>query len=161
MKITKISLKRPKLFKRLNDPYRMVLINDQTLEEVATFQLTKRSVYIIFSTMFVGIILITVAILLFTPLKYYVPGYGNNKTRTQVIRLKQTVDSLSDMIKAEHKQAEDIRKVINGDFTGFSDTAILDPNKVRKDEMNSILPKADEIKKDAVQEVKKDNKKKK
>lgn len=146
----KAAVKRPRLFKRLRAPYRMVLINDQTLEEVAVFRLTKRSVYILFSTLFVTVILVTVSILLFTPLKYYIPGYGDNKTRMQVIRLKQTVDSLTDMVAAEQKQMNDIRMVIMGDFKGLEDTATLRPEQLKKDVSKSILPGAEEIKKDAL-----------
>jgi len=151
MKIRKISLKRPRLFKRLNDPYRMVLINDQTLEEVATFRLTKRSVYILFSTMFVTVILVTVGILLFTPLKYYIPGYGNNRTRMEVVRLRQAVDSLTDRMAAGQRQLDDIRKVIAGDFDGLQDTALLSPAQIKKDAIRGILPRPEEIKKDVLQ----------
>ncbi len=146
----KAALKRPKLFKRLRAPYRMVLINDQTLEEVATFRLTKTSVYILFSTLFVTTIVFTVFVLLFTPLKYYIPGYGDQKTRAQVIRLKQTVDSLSDMVAAEQRQMNDIRMVIMGDFKGLEDTSMLQPEQIKKRAESSILPDAEEIKKNAL-----------
>lgn len=138
--------KAPKLFKRLNDPYRMVFIDDATLEEVASFKLTKRSVYVLFSMLFVSIIAITVCILLFTPLKYYIPGYGNNKTRMEVLRLQQTTDSLSDLISAQQLRYENIEKVLNGGYDGTPDTTMLDLAKVRKEQMQSIVPQAKDIK---------------
>jgi hypothetical protein len=149
MKTRKIS-KRPRLFKRLRDPYRMVLINDQTLEEVASFRLTKRSVYILSSTLFVVIILVTVSILLFTPLKYYIPGYGDHRTRLEVLRLKQTVDSLTDRVTAGQRQMDDIRKVISGDFEGLLDTTMLRPEEIKKDALRGVLPRPDDIKKDVL-----------
>ncbi len=100
----KLTLKRPRPFKNLNAPYRMVFINEDSLEEVASFHLTKRSVWTLFSSLFIITILVTVCILLFTPLKYYIPGYGSNVARTQVIRLKQSVDSLSDLVLLQQKQ---------------------------------------------------------
>lgn len=159
MKIRKLTFTKPKLFRRLNAPYRMVLINDESLDEVASFRLTKGSVYILFSTLFVLTIAITVAILVFSPMKYYIPGYGNNKTRVQMIRLKQTVDSLSDMIKAEQEQAANIRKVINGDYNGQRDTALLNADLVKKEAM-SILPQPEEIKKTAIETVKQEARRK-
>lgn len=149
MQNRKAAVKRPSFFKRLRAPYRMVFINDQTLEEVAAFRLTKRSVYILFSTLFVAIILVTVSILLFTPLRYYIPGYGDNKTRMQVIRLRQTVDSLSDMVAAEQRQINDIRMILLGDFEGLEDTTTLLPEQL-KSAPKSVLPGAEEIKKDAL-----------
>ena len=152
--------KRPTLFKRLNAPYRVVFIDDESLEEVATFSLTKSRMYMLFSTLFVLTVTITVIILLFTPLKYYIPGYGNNKTHIEVIKLKRNVDSLSDLVTAQQAAAMNIRKVIAGDYTGPKDTTMLDMDKVKKEDMNSILPRPEVIKQQAIQSVTRDQKKK-
>ena len=155
----KLTLKRPRPFKNLNAPYRMVFINENSLEEVASFHLTKKSVYTLFSTLFVVTILVTVCILLFTPLKYYIPGYGSNVARTQVLHLKQSVDSLNDLIALQQKQADDIRSVISGEDKGLRDTTMLKPELIKADAMSSILPKAADIRQQAVQEVKTEKKK--
>ena len=52
-------------------------MNDDTYEEVVTFKLTRLSVYIGMSTIFVLMVGFTIALLAFTPLKYYIPGYGS------------------------------------------------------------------------------------
>ncbi len=141
MKYSRQSLsKRPTLFKRLNAPYRVVFIDDESLEEVATFNLTKSRMYMLFSTLFVLTVTITVFILLFTPLKYYIPGYGNNKTHRAVVQLKQHVDSLADLVQAQHNYVTNIKHVIVGEYEGIKDTTLLDMDKVKKDAMNSLLP---------------------
>lgn len=151
MKFAKPNLsKRPTLFKRLDAPYRVVFIDDESLEEVATFSLTKGRMYVLFSTLFVLTVTITVMILLFTPLKYYIPGYGNNKTHKEVVRLKKDVDSLSDMVRAQQGFAMNIKKVIAGEYDGVNDTALLDMDKVHREAMNSILPPGEVIKEEAV-----------
>jgi len=154
----KLLLKRPRPFKNLNAPYRMVFINEDSLEEVGSFHLTKKSVWTLFSSLFIVTIVVTVCILLFTPLKYYIPGYGSNVARTQVIRLKQSVDSLSDLVVVQQKQALAIQSIISGDDKGLRDTAMLKPELVKADAM-SILPKAAEIRGQAVQEIKTEKKK--
>jgi hypothetical protein len=155
----KLMLKRPRPFKNLNAPYRMVFINEDSLEEVGSFHLTKRSVWTLFSTLFVVTILVTVSILLFTPLKYYIPGYGSNVARTQVIQLKQSVDSLSDLVVLQQKQWLAIRSIISGDDPGIRDTAMLKLELADPSGAASILPKAEEIRGQAVQEIKKEKKK--
>ncbi|MEI8279583.1 MAG: hypothetical protein WCG87_07440 [Bacteroidota bacterium] len=157
----KVSWKMPSLFRRFNAPFRIVFIDDESLDEVASFRLTKRNVYVVASTLFVVIVTITVSILLFTPLKYYIPGYGSNSTRMQTIKLKQRVDSLSDLVAAQQTYEANINKAIAGKYQVTKDTNTLDMNKVRKEAMNSILPKPEEIKKDAIESVKKENKKSK
>jgi hypothetical protein len=155
----KIVWKKPSLFRRFNAPYRIVFIDDETMQEVAAFKLTKRNVYVVGSTLFVVIVTITVCILLFTPMKYYIPGYGSNRTRMDMIKLKQRVDSLSDLVAAQQSYEANINNVISGKQVTQRDTTLLDVNKVRKEAMNSILPKPEEIKKEAVEGVKKDNRK--
>ncbi len=150
----KLMLKRPRPFKNLNAPYRMVFINEDSLEEVASFHLTKKSVWTLFSSLFVVTILVTVAILLFTPLKFYIPGYGSNVARTQVIRLKQSVDSLSDLIVLQQKQTASIQAIISGKDDGLRDTAMLKPELLSNAAATGILPKAEEIRGQAVQAIK-------
>lgn len=144
--------KRPTPFKRINAPYRVVFIDDESLEEVASFSLTKSKMYMLFSTLFVLIVIITVTILLFTPLKYYIPGYGSNNTHRQVIVMKKTMDSLADMVSAQQKYVANIRQLVGGGYEGPSDTTMLDMDKVKKEEMNSILPDPEIIRRQALQE---------
>ena len=66
-------------FQRLRNRYRLVVMNDDTYEEVVTFRLSRMSVYIMLSTIFVLLVGLTVALIVFTPLKYYIPGYGVGK----------------------------------------------------------------------------------
>lgn len=67
--------------KRLRNKYRLVVMNEDTYEEVVKFKLNRLSVYIALSTLFVLLVGLTVALIVFTPLKYYLPGtgYGNAK----------------------------------------------------------------------------------
>jgi len=142
--------KRPDLFRRLNAPYRVVFIDDESLEEVASLSLTKSKIYMLFSTLFVLIVTITVMILLFTPLKYYIPGYGKDQNRIEVIRMKRTVDSLSSMVENQQKMAENLKQVIVGNYKGPKDTAMLNMDRVKREDMNSILPSADVIRQQAI-----------
>ena len=68
--------------KRLQNRYRLVVMNDDTFEEVITFKLSRISVYISMSIIFILLVGLTVALIVFTPLKYYIPGYGNMDSKT-------------------------------------------------------------------------------
>ena len=146
---------RPGVWKKLNSHYRLIFIDDESLEEVASFRLTLRKLYVLFSAVFVIVVTITVILLLITPLKYYIPGYGNNKANIQMLRLRKNVDSLSDLVAAQQLYEANIRNVINGKYDGQPDTTMLDMNLVRKEAM-TIFPKNDEIKKKAIEQVKKE-----
>ncbi len=147
--------KRRHIFKRLNTHYRLVFIDDVSLQEVASFKLTMRKLYILFSSIFVFVIVVTVAILLLTPLKYYIPGYAGGSDRREIIQLKRTVDSLADLTAAQEAFHNNMRDVITGDVKVKRDTAMLDMKRVNQEAMNNLVPMNDEIKKGALQPAKK------
>ena len=119
--------------KRLRNRYRLVVMNDDTYEEVVTFKLSRLSVYIGLSTIFVVLIGLTVALIVFTPLKYYIPGYDDPKMGRQYRQMKYTVDSLNRQIDHHSKYIDNIKKVLNGDQATVLDTTEL---KVPKDEFS-------------------------
>lgn len=132
--------KRGNFFQKLRTQYRIVFINDESLQEVSTFRLSLRKLYVLLSTLFVLIVTLTVCVLLLTPLKYYIPGYGNNNAQLQVIRMKKHVDSLSDLVAAQQQYEENLRKVINGSYDGIRDTTRLNMNQAKKEAVNFIKP---------------------
>jgi len=109
---------------RLKHRYRLVIMNDDTYEEVATFRLNRLSVYIASCTVFVVLVGLTVALIVFTPLKYYIPGYGDQSERRQMIKMKIRADSLEQQLLYRDAYWENVRKVLNGDDPG-KDTAVL------------------------------------
>lgn len=116
---------------RIGNRYRLVIMNDNTYEEVTSFKLSRMSVYIALSTLFVLLVTITVATVVFTPLRYYIPGYGDLKQRREFIHLKMRADSLESAINARDKYLENIRQVINGDFSASKlDTTTIKVPKV-------------------------------
>lgn len=99
---------------RLRNRYRLVVMNDDTYEEVVTVRLSRLSVYITLCTVFVVLVGLTVALLVFTPLRYYVPGYGSGSDRRELITLKLQVDSLEQQMIYRDKYLENIQNVLKG-----------------------------------------------
>jgi hypothetical protein len=101
-------------------------MNDDTYEEVVTFKLSRLTVYIGLSTIFVLLVSLTVALLVYTPLKYYMPGYGTgreNKAELQALKMK--TDSLEQALQYKDQYLQGIKKVLNGDATAQRDTTVL------------------------------------
>jgi hypothetical protein len=119
--------------KRLRNRYRLVVMNDDTYEEVVTFKLSRLSVYIGLSTIFVVLIGLTVALIIFTPLKYYIPGYDDLRVGREYRQMKYRVDSLEKEVSFQARYIDNIKKVLNGDVNPTLDTTEL---KVPKDEFS-------------------------
>jgi len=112
--------------KRLQNRYRLVIMNDDTYEEVVTFRLSRMSVYIAFSTLFVLLVGLTVALVVFTPLKYYIPGYGSASIGREYRQLKYVTDSLEKQVHYQTQYINDVKKVLSGDMSTTLDTTKLE-----------------------------------
>jgi hypothetical protein len=119
--------------KRLRNRYRLVVMNDDTYEEVVTFKLSRLSVYIALSTIFVLLVGLTVALIIFTPLKYYIPGYDDLKIGREYQQMKYRVDSLEKEVSNQANYIDKIKKVLRGETPATLDTVQL---KIPKEEIS-------------------------
>jgi hypothetical protein len=150
----------PSLFKGTKDPYRLTITNDETLTEVASFKLTKKSVYILFSSLFVGTVLLTYLLVITTPLRYYIPGYASGAGRKELIHLKQQIDSLNDYTQSQQLVINNFNRIVQGKDVITLDTNALTPKQIDALPEKNVLPNADVIKHDANIQVKAANRKK-
>ncbi|MFI5194673.1 MAG: hypothetical protein ACHQD7_11460, partial [Chitinophagales bacterium] len=97
--------------KRLQNRYRLVVMNDDTYEEVVTFKLSRLSVYVFLSTVFVLLTGLTVALIVFTPLKLYIPGYGDMNNTKELRELKIRTDSLEQEMIYRDQYFQSLRNV--------------------------------------------------
>lgn len=86
-------------------------MNDDTYEEVVTFKLSRLSVYIMLSTIFVLLVGLTVALIVFTPLKYYIPGTNSDyKSVVEQRQLKIRVDAAEKTVAQQNQYIEALKK---------------------------------------------------
>lgn len=114
--------------RRLRNRYRLVVMNDDTYEEVVTFRLSRTSVYIALSTLFVMLVGLTVALIVFTPLKYYIPGYGSASIGREYRQLKYVTDSLQKQVQYQTQYINSVKKVLGGNVATLDTTQLLIPN---------------------------------
>ncbi len=100
-------------FKRTSNTYRLVIMNDDTYDEVVAFRLSRTSVYVGFSVSFILLVGLTIALIAFTPLKYYIPGYGTKESQTALQLLKIRTDSLEQTLHFKEQYLEGIKKVLS------------------------------------------------
>ena len=109
-------------FKRLRNKYRLIILNDDTYEEIIQFKLSRLSVYIGLSSISVLLVGLTIALISFTPLKYYIPGYGTRQSKADLQMLKIRTDSLEQAIKYKDIYLENIKAVLSGNTPQLRDT---------------------------------------
>ena len=122
--------------KRLRNHYRLVVMNEDTYEEVVKFKLTRLSVYIVMSTLFILMVGLTASLIIFTPLRYYLPGsgYGNAKQMREYRGLKIRTDSMEQALDQQHKYYEDLQKVLQGNMVKMDTTRLNLPKLENTDD---------------------------
>ena len=127
-----IKLDAGSTLKRLRNRYRLVVMNDDTYEEVVTFKLSRMSVYVMLSTIFVLLVGLTVALIVFTPLKYYIPGSNTDyKSAIELRQLKYRVDEAEKQNLYKAQYIDGLKNALGG-----SSVLKLDTTKI-------LLPKDD------------------
>lgn len=120
--------------KRLRNNYRLVVMNEDSYEEVVRFKLSRLSVYIAMSSLFIIMVALTASLIIFTPLKYYLPGvgYGNVKQIKEYRKLKLRTDSMEQALLQQQRYFQDLEMVLKGNV------AKLDTNKLKTPKLENI-----------------------
>ena len=105
---------KKKLIHKLRFKYRLVLINDESFEEKISFKLTPMNVFVGFSSSLVLYAILIIMLIFFTPLREYVPGYTDTKTKRNLQQLLYKTDSLEEVLKAKELYYQNIVNIING-----------------------------------------------
>lgn len=113
--------KNESLWRRLNRKYLLSVLHEETLMEKFHLRLNMLSVFTFFTLMFVLTIALISLLILYTPIKNVLPGYGED-IRRKLISETARVDSLGTSLEAQRRYLESIRQVVSGE--AVSDTII-------------------------------------
>lgn len=127
---------------KLLTKYRLVLLNDSTYEEKTSFKISRLNVFsALFALMFI-VVLITSAILFFTPIREYIPGYSSISLQKQANLLSYKTDSLRQIVFLNDQYINSLKKVLTGDLETIE---YKQDSVVYKDAMNiQIIEKSKE-----------------
>jgi murein DD-endopeptidase MepM/ murein hydrolase activator NlpD len=93
--------------------YRLIIMNDETFAEVGSYRLTLLNVYVFISTLLVLLALLIVLAIAFTPLKRYIPGYGQGGDSNQRVEtLFKEVKKLEKKLEAQQTYTASLRKAL-------------------------------------------------
>ena len=125
--------KRQLLKKKLYAKSRLIILNEDTFEEIFSLPLTLMNVFVVATLGAIVIITFTTFLIAFTPLREYIPGYASTELRQNALQLAIKSDSLTTALNKNEVYIKSVVKVLNGD---------LEYAKVNKD---SILSKSTDV----------------
>ncbi len=106
--------KKVRWYKKLRNKYRLVLMNDETLEERLTFRLSRLNVFVATGTVTIVLIVLTSYLIAFTPLREYIPGYTNIGLKKKLYELQIKTDSVEKELTKKDLFLKNLQAVING-----------------------------------------------
>ena len=109
--------KKGKLKQKLTNKYRLVVLNESTFEERLSLKLSRLNIYIFGGVFSVTLILATILLIAFTPIKEYIPGYSSTKLQKDSRRLTIDSDSLKNRLAILENYTNSIKSVLTGDLT--------------------------------------------
>lgn len=101
-------------WERWKDTYRLVVMNDETFQEVGSYRLSLLNVYTAISTLVVLVAIGVWLLIAYTPIKRMLPGY-NSGSNANLVQLYHDLDSLEQLTEAQAEYNESFRRMLVGE----------------------------------------------
>lgn len=99
---------------KLRYKYRLAVTNESTFEEHFSFRLSRLNLFVALALLSAIMIAITVFVIAFTPLREYIPGYGNVKEKELLYKLSIQADSLQEVVNARDEYFKNLYLLMLG-----------------------------------------------
>ena len=138
---------KKKLQKKLLHKYRLVVLNEDTFEERFAIKLTRLNVFFLSSLAAIILVILTTLLIVFTPLREYIPGYSSTALQKQALDLDSKTDSLLKSINMNDAYIHSLKSVLRGEVSAVvinkdsifkaaqADTDVLELNPSKADSL--------------------------
>lgn len=117
--------KRRTVLRKLRSKYRVLLINESTFEERFSLRLSRINVILLFLALFTVHGLFVTALIVFTPLKRYIPGYSDQQVKMNAYRATVLADSLDQALLVRDAYIANLRQVLSGQLPADSTNLVV------------------------------------
>ena len=94
--------------------YRLAFIDDKTHQHLVTLRFTRTSFFITAVTVVVVLCAAIYSIIAFTPVRTFIPGYPDARSKRAAIQNAITIDSLENVIFRWELYSENLRRAVEG-----------------------------------------------
>ena len=107
-------IRRRAFWHNIKFKYRLTIVNENTLEEVAGLHVSKLNGLSVLLCACTVIFLTAAVIIAFTPLRNYLPGYINSDVRRQIVENALRADSLQQALDRQNRYMMTVRDILSG-----------------------------------------------
>jgi murein DD-endopeptidase MepM/ murein hydrolase activator NlpD len=108
--------KNREFWNKMRFKYKLSFLNENTLEEVFTFHLSRLSGLVALVLFVVFLITLTSVVIIKTPIRNYLPGYLDSEIRQEVIGNALKTDILEQNLLIQSKYLENVSAILRGDM---------------------------------------------
>lgn len=137
--------KGKKLIRKLKNRYRLVVMNDATFDERLSISLTPLNLISGLTLVTLILTVFILSIIVFTPAREYIPGYGDTQTRMNAMKAAIKADSLQGVQQAYAQYFDNVKRVLSGEISADSMDvdAVIEP--VEYENLDFSVSKEDSI----------------
>ena len=99
--------------KWLSTAYRLVILNDETFGEKFSIRLSPLGLLITATAITIIMTTLVISLVALTPLREYIPGYGNISDRKELLKLSMRADSIEQTLEAKESYINNLINVFN------------------------------------------------
>ncbi len=138
---------KKRIAKKLLAKYRLVILNEDTFEERFAIKLNRLNVFVLTMLSAIFLIVATIFLIAFTPLKEYIPGYSSTELKKKATELNYKTDSLQQVIAINQQYYDAIRKVLTGDVATveYNKDSVIQAAQAEVNELNLAPSKEDSL----------------
>ena len=144
--MVKSKKKKGKLKQKLTDKYRLVVLNEDTFEERFSLKLSRLNVFVLSGFFSILLVVLTITLIAFTPIKEYIPGYSSALLKKNALIATLKTDSLKTQLSILENYTKALRPVLTGELKPEeADSLFLQQERIIINENALAATKADSI----------------
>ena len=101
-------------WEKAQETFKVVILDEETLQEVRSYRLSRLHVYTILSVVFISMAAIILSLFFFTPARKLVPGFGEIEENSEFIQLKSEMDTLTSVVSNQQVYINSLRTLLSG-----------------------------------------------
>lgn len=120
---------------KLQHTYRLVIMRDESFEEVGSYRLTRLNIYLLVSTLVVATAFFVILFIVFTPVKQMIPGYGDVNLRDNAEQLAQKIQELEEQNKAHTTYISSVQRIFSANYETEDAVPTIDSSETIPDSL--------------------------
>ena len=136
-----------------SNPFRLAIIDDKTHKHLVTFHFTRTTFFIAVVTVLVVLCAAIYSIIAFTPIRTFIPGYPDARSKRSAIQNAITIDSLENVIFRWELYSENLRRAVEGEEPLKIDSLIKAGSRTNAENLDmEVIARQDSLLREHVKE---------